>query len=80
MREAGASFVTEPPANFMGVPGHLQTMNETEELIVAAMRDGHPLQQAALNVAELVKMWHDPDLALSRTTGASVHVATAFDR
>jgi len=55
-------------------------MNETEELIVAAMRDGHPLQQAALNVAELVKMWHDPDLALSRTTGASVHVATAFDR
>jgi N-acetylglucosaminyldiphosphoundecaprenol N-acetyl-beta-D-mannosaminyltransferase len=49
-------------ADFLGVPIHLLTMRETEARIVAAMREGRPIQHVALNVAKFVNLQRDAEL------------------
>jgi N-acetylglucosaminyldiphosphoundecaprenol N-acetyl-beta-D-mannosaminyltransferase len=49
-------------ADFLGVSIHLLTMRETEARIVAAIREGRPIQHVALNVAKFVNLQRDVEL------------------
>lgn len=48
--------------DFLGVPIHLLTMQETLAQVAAAIRERRPLQHVALNVAKFVKLRSDPEL------------------
>jgi N-acetylglucosaminyldiphosphoundecaprenol N-acetyl-beta-D-mannosaminyltransferase len=49
-------------ANFLGIPLHPLTMEQTLDRVVAAMHQKRPLQHVALNVAKFVNLRHDREL------------------
>ena len=51
------------PHAFLGVKLHLLTMRQTVEHVMHAMRNRTPLQQVSLNVAKLMTLRHDSELA-----------------
>ncbi len=49
-------------ASFLGVTVNLLTMQETEDYVVAAIRERRFIQHVAMNVAKLVNLRHDAEL------------------
>lgn len=62
MRENGSRAFANGAADFLGVPIHLLTMDQTEARIVSAMQNRLPLQHVAMNVAKFVNLQRDAEL------------------
>lgn len=61
--ESGRAMPDLPrPLDFLGVPIHALTMEQTLAFVQAAMRHHEPLRHVAMNVAKFVKLRGDPEL------------------
>jgi N-acetylglucosaminyldiphosphoundecaprenol N-acetyl-beta-D-mannosaminyltransferase len=58
-----ARSADDSAAAFLGVPLHLLTMEQTLSRIVAAIQEGRTIRQVSLNVAKLIMLRRDAELA-----------------